>query len=147
MDIGLQEMEAKRSLNGVNQRRRKKIHKKNFSATAILHPLWEKKFYLRPLLSITFPQGFGKYKKFGDWTLGSGGIKTVKRSGKHQYQKNPAQYGKIIPKTNIFLRGDFTPLLVKFQIWHHIFSLLFPQGYRISKNIGQPTWAYMSKVS
>jgi hypothetical protein len=27
---------------------------------------------LRALLSITFPQGFGKSKKFGHWTLGSG---------------------------------------------------------------------------
>ena len=45
---------------------------------------------LRPLLSITFPQGFQKSKKFGHWTLGSGGKKTFKRgeqsvTDKHTY--------------------------------------------------------------
>ena len=36
---------------------------------------------LTPLLSITFPKGFQKFKKkFGHWTLGSGGKKTGKRS-------------------------------------------------------------------
>ena len=37
---------------------------------------------MRPFLSITFPQGFRKCKKFGHWTLGSGGKKTVKLSEK-----------------------------------------------------------------
>ena len=34
---------------------------------------------LRPLLSITFPQGFRRSKNFGHPTLGSGGKKTFKR--------------------------------------------------------------------
>ena len=34
---------------------------------------------LRPLLSITFPQGFGISKHIGHPTSGSGGKKTVKR--------------------------------------------------------------------
>ena len=37
------------------------------------------KLSLRPLLSITFPQGFQKSKKFGHWTSGNGGKKTFKR--------------------------------------------------------------------
>ena len=36
--------------------------------------------YLRPLLSITFFQGFQISKKFGHWTSGSGGKKTGKQS-------------------------------------------------------------------
>ena len=35
---------------------------------------------LRPILSITFPQGSRKSKKFGHWTSGSGGKKTFKWS-------------------------------------------------------------------
>ena len=46
---------------------------------------------LRPLLFINFILGLQKSKKFGYWTLGSGGKNTVKRSEKHQYQKNHAQ--------------------------------------------------------
>ena len=66
------------------------------------YTLCEQKFLnLRPILFITFPQGFKKYKKnVGHWTLGKGGKKTNKQSEKYQYQKNPAQWGKIRPKTN-----------------------------------------------
>ena len=43
--------------------------------------LYEQKFSnLRPLLSITFPQGFRISKKLGHWTSGSGGKKTGKQS-------------------------------------------------------------------
>ena len=66
--------------------------KNNFFFARQFYTLFEQKFSnLRPLLSITFPQGFQKSKKFGHWTLGSGGKKTVKQSEKHQYQKYPAQ--------------------------------------------------------
>ena len=45
------------------------------------YTLYEQKLSnLRPLLSITFPQGFKKSKKFGHWNSRSGGKKTVKRS-------------------------------------------------------------------
>ena len=45
------------------------------------YTFYKQKFLnLRPLLSITFPQGFQKSKKFLHWTLGSGGKKTLKRS-------------------------------------------------------------------
>ena len=39
-----------------------------------------KSSYLTSLLSITFPQKFRIFKKFGHWTLRSGGKMTVKRS-------------------------------------------------------------------
>ena len=45
------------------------------------YTLYEQKFSnLRTFLSITFPQGFRKSKKFGHWTSGSGGKKTINRS-------------------------------------------------------------------
>ena len=51
------------------------------------YTLYKQKFSnMRPVLSIIFPQGFQKYKKFGHWTLGSGGKKTGKQSEKHRYQ-------------------------------------------------------------
>ena len=41
------------------------------------YTIYEQKFSnLRPFLVITFPQGFQKSKKFGHWTLGSGGKNT-----------------------------------------------------------------------
>ena len=44
------------------------------------YTLYGQKFSnLRPLLSITFPQGFQKSKKFGHCTFGSGGKNTFKR--------------------------------------------------------------------
>ena len=44
-----------------------------FFCSAMLHLLWEKKYSnLRPLLSISFPQGFRKFNKLGHWTWGSG---------------------------------------------------------------------------
>ena len=61
-----------------------KIRKKLFSSRRF-NTLYEQKFSnLRPLLPITFPQGFRISKKFGHWTSGSGGKKTGKRSEKHR---------------------------------------------------------------
>ena len=69
---------------------------------------------MRPLLFITFPKGFRKYKKFGHWTSRSEQMK--KKSFK-----------------NFFRRGNFTPFMSKlFQIWDHFFPLLFPKN---SKNL------------
>jgi hypothetical protein len=60
---------------------RQNLPKNKLFCAAILHPFYEQKFYnLRPLLSITFPKGFRISKKFGHWTLGNGGKKTLKRS-------------------------------------------------------------------
>ena len=58
----------------------KKIRKIFFSPRQF-YTLYEQKFSnLRPLLSITFPQGFRISKKFGHWTSGCGSKKTVKHS-------------------------------------------------------------------
>ena len=46
----------------------------NFFLLRQFDTLYEQKFVnLRPLLSITFPQGFWKSNQFGHWTSGSGG--------------------------------------------------------------------------
>ena len=67
------------------------------------HTLYEQKYsILRPLLSISLPQGFVKSKKFGHWTLESGGKKTFKWS--EQIKK----YVK-----NFFCRGNLRPFLSK----------------------------------
>ena len=56
------------------------------------YTLYEHKFLnLRSHLSISFPPGFWKSKKFWQWTSESGGKKTIKRSEKQRYQKNHAQ--------------------------------------------------------
>ena len=92
--------------------------KKHFSPR-LFYILYEQKFSnLRPLLSITFPQGFRKSKKFGHWTLGSGGKKTFKWS--EQMEK--------ISKKNFIRRGNFTPFFCKnVQILDPFFPLLFPK--------------------
>ena len=70
---------------------KKKIVQKHFLPWQF-YTLYEQKLSnLRPLISITFPQGFRKSKKFGQSTSGSGSKKTVKPSEKHRYQKKPAQ--------------------------------------------------------
>ena len=56
---------------------KKKSHEILFTA-AIWHPLWAKVSNLRPLLLITFPQGFQKSKKIADWTLWRGGNRPLK---------------------------------------------------------------------
>ena len=78
LDIGLQEVGVKRRLNGMAW---KKLVK-HFFAAAILHRLWPKNSNLRPLFSHYFPPRILKIKKFAHWTLGSGGKKIVKQSGK-----------------------------------------------------------------
>ena len=51
----------------------------------------------------------------------------------------PCFAGQNQPK-NYIIFGDFIHLLnINFQIWDHIFSLLFPQGFWISKSNGHPT--------
>ena len=92
LDIGRQAVGAKRRLNKVNKwRRRKKRKKKNFFCCSDFTPLMGNSFqiwdHFFPLLS---PMDSKSIKSctldFGKWWL-----KTVKRSDKHQYQKNPAQ--------------------------------------------------------
>ena len=57
------------------------IPKKSFFASvSILQPLWPKVFKSETFLLVTFPQGFWKSNKFGDWSSGSGGKKMFKQS-------------------------------------------------------------------
>ena len=58
----------------------KKIPKKLFLPRRFYTIFQQKSSNLRPLLSITFPQGFRISKKFGHWTSGCGSKKTVKHS-------------------------------------------------------------------
>ena len=80
---------CKKCLNRVNKKKSitKKICPRDFT------PLYELKFSnLRPLLSITFPQGFRISKKFGHWTLENGGKMTFKRNEK-MWRTNTHKYG------------------------------------------------------
>ena len=94
-----------------------KICQKQKKNARQFYTLFKQKFLnVRPLLSIIFPQGFRKYKKFGHWTSGSGGKKTFKLSEEMKE--------KICIKKK-FRCGDFTPFMSKsFQIWDHFFPLL-----------------------
>ena len=73
-------MGAKRPLKKTENRRRpKKVKEKTFFARRFQTIFKQKCSYLRPLLSITFPQGFRIYKNIGHPTSGSGVKKTLKR--------------------------------------------------------------------
>ena len=51
-------------------------------------------------------------------------------------QKNPAQKGKICPKTKKFAHNNFTLFIRKsFQIWDHFFPLLFSKDSKSIKKI------------
>ena len=104
-----------------------------------LTTLYEKKFSnLRPLLSITFSQGFQKSKRFGHWILESGAKKTFKLS--EQIKK--------IRKKNLFCRCNFTLFLSKsFQIWDHFFQLLFPKDSQNLKSLDIELWKVGAKRS
>ena len=78
--------------------------------------LYEQKF---SLLSITFPQGFKKPKKFGHCPLGSWGQNTFKQSEEMNNKKT------------IFLCGNFTPFMSK---KFHFFPLLFPKDSQNPKS-------------
>ena len=87
---------------------------------------------MRPLLSIIFPKGFQISKDIGHPTSGSGGKKTVKKDQK------PKKTEKSEEK-NFFLRRFETIFKQKFSYLRPLLSITFPQGFRISKNIGHPT--------
>ena len=83
LDIRLREVGAKRPLKKTENRRRpKKVKKKTFFARQFQTIFKRKCSYLRPLLSITFPQGFRISKHIGHPSSGSGGKKTVKKDQK-----------------------------------------------------------------
>ena len=118
------EVGAKRYFN--EMKTRGKIQKKLFPPQQFETIFEQKCSYLRPLLSITFPQGFWIFKIFGHPILGSGGKKTLKWYLKSEHF--------------LKIRYDFRTFSSKnAQIWDHFFPLLFPQGFWISEVVGHLT--------
>ena len=129
LDIWLQEVGAKRPLNGTSKVKKVR-EKKLFFARRFLTIFKQKCSYLRPLLSITFPQGVRISKNIGHPTLGSGGKKTVKR-----YLKTAKSEEK-----KLFFAQRFLKIFKqKISYLRPLHSITFSQGFRISKNIGHPT--------
>ena len=90
LDIRLWEVGAKRRLKRTSKVKNER-RKKTFFCAVILDNFKQKCSYLRPLLSITFPQGLRISKNIGHTTSGSGGKKIVKRylkSEKSEQKKN-----------------------------------------------------------
>ena len=111
-------MGAQIRLNGVNKG--KKICKKLF-LPRLFETIFEQKCsHLKPLLSITFPQGCRISKNVVHPTLGKGDKKRLKWYVKIKPIKK-------IPK-KILSPQYFRPFLSKnVQIWDHFFPLLFPK--------------------
>ena len=131
----------------------KKKHLKNTFIARQFHTLFEQKFSnLRPLLSITFPQGFRISKKFGYWTSGSGGQKseweslTERQTNRQQTNirtfwliesigpegwcfENPVSKAKFDRKTFFFCVAILYPLwAIFFSNQRPLLSIIFPQG-------------------
>ena len=119
---------GKKTVNGTSKV--KKIKKNLFFARRFQTIFKQKCSYLRPLLSITLPQGFQILKNMGHPTLESGGKKTVKR-----YLKSEKSEEK-----KLFFARRFQPIFKqKCSYLRPLLSITFPQGFQISRNIGHPT--------
>ena len=111
LDIGLQEVEAKRHINGMNKLKKSV---KNFFCHCDFLPFLSKSFHLWDhFFLLLFPRGVKKSKKFGHWTSRNAGKKTVKRSEKHWYQKVLLSKAKFAPEQYFFWAAILHPLLVK----------------------------------
>ena len=107
----------------------RQIHRKTYFIFARrFYTIYEQKFSnLRPLTSITFPQGFWKSKIFWHWTLGSGGTTTFKLSKQMKKKKQL--------KTFFLPRWCYTLYEKSFQIWDHFLQLLFPKNSENLKSL------------
>ena len=110
------------------RKNRKKLLKKK--CAAILYPFWAKCSNLRPLLSIAFPQGFWKSKKFGHWTSGNGGKRPL-NGVRNTDTKKSCSVRQNLPKNKLFLTRHFYTffLLTVFKsetISFHYFSPKIP---------------------
>ena len=94
------------------------------------YTLYEQKFAnLKLLLSITFPQGFRKTKKFGHLTSENGRKKTFKLSEQLEFSC----------KKNFFAQRQFYTLYEqKLLNLRALLSISFPQGFRKSKKVWGP---------
>ena len=129
LDIQLREVGAKRPLNGT-LKVKKMREKKLFFARRFQTIFKQKRSYLRPLLSITFPQRFRISKNIEHPISGRGGKKTNKR-----YLKSK----KVREKNLFFVLQFLTIFKQKCSYLRPLLAITFPQGFRISKNIGHPT--------
>ena len=111
-----------------NQQKKKTFFAQRFQTTSK-----QKCSNVRPLLSISFPQGFRISKYIGHPTSGSGGKKTVKKDRK------PKKTEKSEEKKLFFARRFQTVFKQKCSYLKPLLPITFPQGFRISKNIGHPT--------
>ena len=135
LDIGLWEVRAKRRLNEVN-----KWRKKCLFLPQRFYTLYEQKFSnMRPLLSITFPQGFLKSKKFEYWTSGSGVKIPLNGVRNADTKKVLLSKAKFAQKQFFCCAAILHPLLEKLFISETTFFITFPQGFWISENFGHPT--------
>ena len=98
----------------------------------------QKSYHLRQLISITFPQGFQKCKKFGYCISGNGGKKTFKRKTiKKNYVKNffllrqfytlyEQKFSNLRPLLSITSLFYFSPRIANLQkVWTSDLSKLF----------------------
>ena len=92
LDIQLREVGEKRPLNGTSKV--KKVREKYFFLARRFSTIFKQKCsYLRPLLAVTFPQGFRISKNIGHPTLENGGKKTFKRylKSEHTHRRTDRQ--------------------------------------------------------
>jgi hypothetical protein len=94
----------KRPKTEEDRKKVKKVEKKKLFFVTLFSTIFKQTCsYMRPLLSITFPQGF-RICKIGHLTSGSGGKKKVKKDRKPKKTEKSEKSGE---KKNFFLRGDF----------------------------------------
>ena len=119
LDIRLQEVGAKRPLNGTS-----KVKKIRFFFVRRFQTILKQKCsYLRPLLSITFPQGFRISKNIGHPTLRSGGKKTVKKT---KNQRRPKKVKKKTFFCAAILDNFQTKMFISETTSFHYFSPRIP---------------------
>ena len=100
------------------------------------YTLYEQKLSnLRPLLSLTFPQGVRKSKKFNHWTSENGGKKTFKRS---------EQMRKILKKL-FSLRRFYTLYEQKLSNMRPLISITFPMNSENIKSLDIELWEVGAK--
>ena len=95
-------------------------------AAAILYPSWAKLLNLWQFFPLLFQKGIQKSIWFGHWTLGSWGKKTVKRRDSNTHTKKIQLIkAKFAPKQPFFVWKSYSQISKSFQIWDHLFQLLF----------------------
>ena len=120
LDIRLREVGAKRPLKGTSKVKKVRENK-TFFVRRFKTIFKQKCLYLRPLLSITFPQGFRISNKIGHPTSGSGGKKTVKLYLKSEqtHRQTDRRTDRRTDKSTYRKHRPRGPMLGK-QLFHYI---------------------------